>query len=412
VVVIEAWSDEETFAAFNDAIYEPHADGAPHALADFEFGGRWPDPKVLVDELHEQGCKVLLWQIPLAGSSEGQAAMDARTIVERGYCVRNADGTPYRNPGGWFHDALLIDFTNEEAVDWWLAKRRYLVDELGIDGFKTDGGEHAWGADLLYADGTHGGESNNRYPVRYAQAFHRLTPVTFSRAGFTGAGAVPCHWAGDSDSTWEAFRASITAGLTAGASGVFFWGWDIAGFSGELPSVELYLRAAAMATFCPIMQLHSEFNYHRQPSRDRTPWNVAEQSGDPRALTVFRAYAQLRERLVPYLVEQGGRSTRDCKPLMRAPFFDHPQDENIWRFPYQYMLGDALLVAPVCKPGVDRWQVYLPRGDWLDPWSGSRYGGGETVEVDAPLERIPVFCSASRTDLLPFFQPVALSEVS
>jgi len=78
--------------------------------------------------------------------------------------------------------------------------------------------------------------------VLYGQAYHRLTElcekplVTFSRAGYTGSGGVPCHWAGDEDSTWESFRASITAGLSAGASGVFFWGWDLGGFSGEVPT--------------------------------------------------------------------------------------------------------------------------------------------------------------------------------
>ncbi|HEX7526610.1 MAG TPA: TIM-barrel domain-containing protein, partial [Gaiellaceae bacterium] len=199
-LVIEAWSDEETFTAWNGAEL-------------------WPDPKRLVDDLHEAGIKVLLWQIPLA-----PAESDQRVMVERGYCVLNEDGTPYRNPGGWFHDALLLDFTSEEATDWWLAKRRYLVDELGIDGFKTDGGEHAWPSSLRYADGTRGAETNNRYPVLYQAAYHRLARVTFSRAGFTGSGGFPCHWAGDEDSTWEAFRASILAGLTAAISGVFYWG--------------------------------------------------------------------------------------------------------------------------------------------------------------------------------------------
>ena len=385
-VVIEAWSDERTFTVFDDE--------------------GWPDPKAMVDELHDHDCKVLLWQIPLAPDEA-----DAETMVERGYCVRRADGSPYRNLGGWFNDAVLLDVTNEEAVDWWLSRRRYLVDDVGVDGFKTDGGEHAWGADLVYADGTRGGETNNRYPTLYAAAYHRIAPVTFSRAGYTGAGAYPCHWAGDADSTWEAFRATITAGLTAGASGIFFWGWDLAGFSGELPAVELYLRAAATAAFCPIMQLHSEFNYHRLPSRDRTPWNLAEQSGDTRVIPVFRQFAQLRERLLPYLSAQGAAGARDRRPLMRALFLDHPEDEGVWRFPYQFKLGDALLVAPVCEEGAERWRVYLPSGDWIDAWTGRQHGAG-VVEQDAPLDRIPVFCDAAHADVLvPLFELATTSEV-
>ena len=64
-LVIEAWSDETTFTTFRDAAYEPSEE--PHRLADFAFppDGPWPDPKGMVDELHQRDVKVLLWQIPL-----------------------------------------------------------------------------------------------------------------------------------------------------------------------------------------------------------------------------------------------------------------------------------------------------------------------------------------------------------
>ena len=50
----------------------------------------------------------------------------------------------------------MPDLTDERAARWWTEKRRYLVDEVGIDGFKTDGGEHAWGRELRYLDGRSG----------------------------------------------------------------------------------------------------------------------------------------------------------------------------------------------------------------------------------------------------------------
>ncbi len=94
-----------------------HADGAPHRLADFEFpaDGAWPDPKAMVDELHDAGVRVLLWQIPLIPTDrgqDGQVGADLATMASRGYAVREADGSPHRNRGWWFPGALLPDWTN------------------------------------------------------------------------------------------------------------------------------------------------------------------------------------------------------------------------------------------------------------------------------------------------------------
>jgi alpha-glucosidase (family GH31 glycosyl hydrolase) len=411
VVVIEAWSDESTFYIFRDAIYAPREEGEAPQLADFTFprDGAWPDPRALVDALHARGIRVLLWQIPLQKMRpppRGQARADAELMIRNDYVVKTDTGRPYRNRGWWFPGALLPDFTSTAARNWWLGKRRYLVSELGIDGFKTDGGEHAWGGDLRYADGTSGTESNNLYPVRYAAAYHSLfhdsgrAGVTFSRAGFTGAAAYPCHWAGDEDSTWEAFRASITAGLTAGACGVFFWGWDLAGFSGEVPSAELYLRAAAMACFCPIMQYHSEFNHHRRPSRDRTPWNIAKRSGDARVVPIFRRYARLRERLLPYIVQQAERSLASGLPLMRALLFEAPTDPAIWDFPHQYLFGDEMLISPVTVPGATSWQAYLPPGEWVDAWTREHLSGGSIISRPTALDEIPAYIKDSAPDWL------------
>lgn len=406
VVVIEAWSDESTFVAWRDATYEVHPDASPHRLADFSFPaeGAWPDPVAMVARLHEQGVRVLLWQIPLIPTDrgdDGQVAADVRSIVDQERCVRDADGAPHRNRGWWFPGALLPDFTNPSVRAWWRDRRRYLIEEVGIDGFKTDGGEHPWGHDLRYHDGTRGDETNNRFPVLYAQTFHELfdtvgaTAVTFSRAGFTGAAAFPCHWAGDDDSTWDGLQAAIRAGLSAGVAGIYFWTWDLAGFSGPIPDADLYKRATAMSAFCPIMQYHAEYNHHRVPSGDRTPWNIAERTGDPTVLAVSRRFAELRRRLVPYLVEQSIRSIASGKPLMRPLCFDHPDDPDIWRSPLQFQLGDSLVVAPVTEPGTSEVDVYLPPGDWIDCFTGAAVGAPGRHRRNVSHMEIAVFARAA-----------------
>ncbi|TCC20579.1 TIM-barrel domain-containing protein [Kribbella sindirgiensis] len=399
-VVIEAWSDEEGITIWRDAQYEVTPDGSAHKASDFGYppDGAWPDPRAMIDDLHRRDIKVILWQIPLQKSEfgTGQVAADAAAMVREGHAVLEADGTAYHNRGWWFPKALMPDLSVQRTRDWWTEKRRYLVEDLDVDGFKTDGGEHAWGHDLRYADGRRGDDGNNLFPVHYARAFGDLlrsagkAPVTFSRAGFTGSQAHGIFWAGDEDSTWEAFRSSITAGLTAASCGIVYWGWDLAGFSGPVPDAELYLRATAASTFLPIMQYHSEFNHHQRPLRDRTPWHVAETTGDDRVVPVFRAYAVLREKLVPYLAAQAGRAVTTDRPLLRPLFFDHADDPEIWHHPYQYQLGDDLLVNPVLEPGVTTWTTYLPEGTWYDVWTNEPVKSG-MVTRDVPIDIIPVY---------------------
>ena len=414
-VVIEAWSDEEGIVIFRDAQYTVNDDGAAHRAGDFTYpaDGAWPDPKAMIDALHDRGIKVILWQIPLQKTDldlTGQVVADAHAMVREGHAVLEADGTAYHNRGWWFPKALMPDLSVQRTRDWWIDKRRYLVKDLDVDGFKTDGGEHAWGHDLRYADGRLGDEGNNLYPVHYARTFGDLlrsegkAPVTFSRAGFTGSQAHGVFWAGDEDSTWEAYRNSITAGLTAASCGIVYWGWDLAGFSGPVPDAELYLRAAAASTFMPIMQYHSEFNHHQRPLRDRTPWYVAETAGDNRVVPVFKRFTDLRERLVGYLVEQAEVAVKTDQPLMRPLFFNHADDPAVWDHPSQFMLGDDLLINPVTQPDADTWETYLPEGRWVDVWSGIEYDGGQEVSRHVPIDVIPVFCAAdSWPDLAQIF---------
>jgi alpha-glucosidase (family GH31 glycosyl hydrolase) len=148
------------------------------------------------------------------------------------------------------------------------------------------------------------------------------------------------------------------------------------------------------------MQYHSEFNHHRTPIRDRTPWNIAEQSGDGSVLEVFRHFAKLRERLVPYLAAQAAASIDASMPLMRPLALVFPHDVELWHHPYEYLLGDGLLVCPVVEPDANNWLCYLPAGDWIDVWSGERATGPTVAQRDTPLDVIPVWCRADAWTVL------------
>jgi alpha-glucosidase (family GH31 glycosyl hydrolase) len=402
-LVIEQWSDEATFYIFNDAQYDVKDGRNPLSYNDFIFEewGRWPDPKAMVDYLHEKGIRVLLWQAPVMkymdGISHGQRDEDERTMLSMGYHVRKADGSPYRVPYyEWFKGSLIPDFTNKDAAAWWLKKREYLLTEIGIDGFKTDGGECIYGSDTVFHDGSTGGEMRNLYPNLYIKTFYDYAnsqveggTVTFSRAGFTGAQAIPMHWAGDERSTFEAFRASIRAGLSSGMSGIIFWGWDIGGFNGEIPSAELYIRSSQMAAFCPVMQYHAETR--GEYNRDRTPWNIAERRNCPEVIDIFRKYANLRMNLLPYLYNEASICVTSGVPMMRSMFLEYPSDMECIDDTSQYFLGSDLLCAPVIYEGDRGRDVYLPEGSWSELITGVERCGGKTLFVNAALEDMPVF---------------------
>jgi alpha-glucosidase (family GH31 glycosyl hydrolase) len=402
IVVIEAWSDESTFTVFRDAQYTPTKGEIGLSASDISYpaDGAWPDPAAMISKMHDDGFKLILWQIPVIkerGESGSQAEANWDYAIAHNHVVKDENSDPYRVRGFWFRDGLLPDLTDAQTRKWWTEQRRYLVTDLGVDGFKTDGGEHAWGQGLQYKDGETGIDKNNLFAKFYSQAFHELFQstgregITFSRAGFTGSQKYPTFWAGDENSTWKAFKASINAGLTASASGFFFWGWDIGGFSGEIPTAELYLRSSAMSIFTPIMQIHSEFNHHQVPSNDRTPWNIAERYDDPSIAELFSDFYSLRKKLIPYLVREGKEAISSGRPLMAGLFFDYEDDDEIWRAPHQFMCGRSILVAPISDPGVTKAKVYLPAGSWRDFWSDEPYEGGRWIEVDAPLHQIPAF---------------------
>lgn len=398
VVVIEAWSDESTFYIFNDSIYKTAEGEETLKYKDFKYNndGKWPDPKAMSDYIHKNNLKLVLWQIPVIKSKNYivsvQHKSDKQYVIDNKLCVTYSDGTPYEINYDWFSNCMLPDFTNPETRKWWIKNRKYLVEDIGVDGFKTDGGEFVFDDDVVFYNGEDGAQMRNKYPQYYISTYHEFMNddmITFSRAGSAGSQKYPIYWSGDQCSTFEEFRNVIRSNLSINISGNPFCGFDLGGYIHEIPTVELFIRESQFAVFSPVMQFHSETRPGE--NNDRSPWNIADRTGDERVIDIYRKFATIRMNIIPYIYNEARYVSQNCEPLMRPLFIDNPEDRNVFNIEFEYMFGRSLLVAPIIEEGIWQRSVYLPEGVWCDFWSGIEYVGNKYIKYLCDIDKIPVF---------------------
>lgn len=384
VLVLEPWSDEKTYRIWSEDRFHNH--------------------EKMMKDVKEAGLHVVLWQISTIHKTyPHRICADYGEALENGYYVKNADGTPYYIPDGWCKGDLVMDFSNPDACKWWFGERKHLLDE-GVEGFKTDGGEYLFDHTLKLFDGTTGLAARNKHPLQYQKAYNDfmrengVNGITFSRSGYAGSQCSPLHWAGDQSSEWRELRGQYTAGITAGLSGLIFWGFDIGSLAGELPDKQLYLRSTALACFCPVMQWHSTVmpdqlapRSNKDEYNDRSPWNLARQFKDDEIACISAKFARLRHQMIPYISEEAKYCVENSRPLMAHLCFDYPNDKKAWDTNDEYMFGRSLLVAPILTENTFERDVYLPEGKWTDFFDGMEYEGNNTYTLGCPLDKALVF---------------------
>jgi alpha-D-xyloside xylohydrolase len=409
VLVVERWSDLTTHCIWNGAVAasEPMTQPIRYDALDFSASADWQNPKKLVEELHADDIKMLLWVIPIyaqADSIETKWNVE-RCLKENEYvkqqkdCVMNADGTPYEIPHTWCIGSLVPDFTDPQAKKRWFDRFQHLKD-IGFDGFKTDGGEFIHDHSVEFFDGTTGKEGQNAYCEQYSSAFAEFVGkdgIVFSRSGGVKSPTFSVIWAGDQESTWSEFASVLKAGMSAGISGVNCWGYDIAGFSGYLPTAELYLRAVQAAAFIPVMQWHSDPVTNNRCDftgawkiNDRSPWNIAAFHKDEKLLELLRDSFRLHYNLIPYQYNLMLEAAATGVSPMRHLSVEFPDDKNTYDLDDEFMLGDALLIAPVLQDYISSRKIYLPKGKWYGLFDGKCYEGG-TLDLPLKREYTPVF---------------------
>jgi len=385
---------------------------APQGLAPY-----YGPPREFVEALHELGFKVLWYKTPYVLpilTPYFSPNPDFEEGVRKHFFVLTPDGEPIGPDypsmtfvaGSRQGVAADLDFTAPAAVDRWQKWIQVSLKDYDFDGFMEDYGEYV-NEDYQFAFGKNAGrDMANLYSLFY----HKITflmvdqlkpgAVTFARSGYAGSqGYTRALSAGDQVANWTVERglpSAVPAGITAGLSGFAVWGPDI-DCTGS--SKELYARWTEFGALTPIMRT---LIWSGRGLEDLAKYPI-DIWFDSQTIDLFRKYAKLHTSLFPYFYTYATEAAKDGLPIIRHPMLEWPDDPQTYDAEYQYLLGDRILVAPVLKEGARTRSLYLPKGSWVDYWTGNILEGGHQVEVQAPLERIPIFVKAG--SIIPMINP-------
>jgi alpha-glucosidase (family GH31 glycosyl hydrolase) len=329
----------------------------------------FPDPPAFIDWLHQQGLKTALNLHPAMGVWPHEADYE-RMAHHMG--VDPASEQP-----------VGFDVADRHFMQAYFEYLHYPKEEQGIDFWWMDWqqGEHSklQGLDPLYW-------LNHLH--FYDQAKQgKKRPFIFSRWGGLGNHRYPIGFSGDTVITWDSL--SFQPYFTSTASNVAYgwWSHDIGGHFMGMEDGELFTRWAQFGVFSPILRMHAT----RDPYIDHCPWAY-----DQNTLHASRTALRLRHAFVPYIYSMSWRNERQGIPLVLPMYYEHPEVEDAYHCPQQYLFGSELLAAPVILPadpevGLARQVVWLPEGEWFNFFTGEHHVGDAWHGMHAGLEEIPIF---------------------
>jgi alpha-D-xyloside xylohydrolase len=395
----------------------------PHE-GDWKFDSRyWPDPKAMVKELESMGMRLMVSVWPTVEED----SENYQDLSENGYLVQTVNGKNTHILG----TAGLIDVTSPGCRDyvWGKLKENYYDDGINIfwldeaepelTGYEFDRYRYYLGSDK---------QIGNVYPREYARmAYEGMNTtgqneiINLIRCAWIGSQRYgTLVWSGDIDSSYTSLKNQIVAGQNIGLAGIPWWNTDIGGFGGgniyDPSFIELLIRWFQFGAFSPVMRLHG----YRQPFLDPIGKDGGGKVGSgspneiwsygPDAERVFAQYIKLRYLIRDYLKKTMHEAHCNGSPAMRPLFYNFPDDLHTWDIKFSYMLGDDILVAPVIEPNTTSMTVYLPHGtDWCYLWDDNTYSGGQTIDVETPISRIPIFIRESNTELVDTLREFAIN---
>ncbi len=350
---------------------------------------QYPNLPEQIKNLNQRGVRFLGYINPFLAIEEDLY----QEASEKGYLIKNSRGEDYLIEVTTF-PAALLDLTNPEAFEWIKGIIKEHMLGIGLDGWMCDYGEYLPTDAVLYSKES-AETFHNRYPVEWARANREAVEeagmlgkvVFFNRSGYNQASRYALsYWGGDQLVNWslgDGLATAITAGMSAGFSGVGFYHSDLGGFTSlgwVKRSKELFMRWAEFAPFNQIMRSHES----------NRPDDCTQFNSDQEILEHLARMTKLFTMLKPYHMYVAEEYADTAMPANRHPALMYSGDETLHSLKYEYLYGADLLVAPVYKKGKKSRTAYLPKDVWIHLWSGEEYSGGY-VRVDAPLGHPPVF---------------------
>jgi alpha-glucosidase (family GH31 glycosyl hydrolase) len=344
----------------------------------------FPEPKKMIDELHDQNFKVVLHTV-IEGRKLTGTINDACTA---------APLPSGRTPDGKWPDNRQV------ACYWPVHKTLY---DAGIDGWWPDQGDGLDATSRLARIRMYYEGSQQLRPNQRVYALHRNGHAGMQRyAGYL--------WSGDVYSTWETLKVHVPIAVNTGLTGIPWWGTDIGGF---VPTKEytgeLHVRWFQFGAFCPLFRAHGRTWHLRLP----WGWNTGQlghneisnytggaanpdlsELRNAEVEPICKKYLELRYRLMPYLYSAVRETHETGLPVMRALWLHYPDDATAVLRGDEYLWGRDMLVAPVVEKGATTRNVYLPKGDWYDFWTEEKLAGGREISKPVDLATTPLYVRA------------------
>ena len=390
------------------------------ALNTFDFApDRYDDAAAMIAYARSRGFRMAVWHTPYVLEAAGEVFDDISKI--EGF--PEPAGVPLNTFG-----ATAIDLTNPAVRERWVELLQNYIG-IGIEGFKLDFAEdvvhglpgarsNPWG----FADGRDERELWHDYARLYHETYRDALRVggadgpegggfILARAGRAGGhAAVDVLWPGDLDADFARHREDRRVGgippalsyaLSTSASGYPYFAADTGGYKNGPPDNEAYRRWFELTSVMPVMQVGGSDN--------QVPWEADHFGWDATLLDDYRVHASLHLRLHPYITALAARLGRDeeggGRPLVRPLGLAHP--ECGVEPGDQYLLGEALLVAPVVEAGARRRTVIFPAGRWVSWWTGEvvevSAGACELRELEVGIGRVPLWIRGDA--LVPMLRP-------